>query len=47
MGVRQNINNKVALLWLKIDQTLENNVETMNHKFVKSVHSFLPNDKTL
>ncbi|CAK9809260.1 hypothetical protein ANTQUA_LOCUS5961 [Anthophora quadrimaculata] len=32
-------------MWLKIVQTLENNVEIIDHKFLISGHSFLPNDR--
>ncbi|XP_046827868.1 uncharacterized protein LOC124428160 [Vespa crabro] len=45
MCAGQNRNIKVALMWLKIVQTLENNVEIIDHKFLISGHSFLPNDR--
>ena len=45
MCTGQNRNIKVALMWLKIVQTLENNVEIIDHKFLISGHSFFPNDR--
>ncbi|KAI4482021.1 hypothetical protein M0804_009040 [Polistes exclamans] len=45
MCTGQNRNIKVALMWLKIVQTLDNNVEIIDHKFLISGHSFLPNDR--
>lgn len=34
-----------ALIWLKIVQSSDNNVETVDHKFMVPGHSFLPNDR--
>ena len=45
MCTGQNRNIKVALMWLKIVQTLENNVEIIDHQFLISGLSFLPNDR--
>jgi len=45
MCAGKNRNIKVALMWLKIVKTLENNVEIIDHKFLISGHSFLPNDR--
>ncbi|XP_065172713.1 uncharacterized protein, partial [Atheta coriaria] len=45
MCTGQNRNIKVALMWLKIVQALTNNVEIIDHKFLISGHSFLPNDR--
>lgn len=45
MCTGQNRNIKVALMWLKIVQALDNNVEIIDHKFLISGHSFLPNDR--
>ncbi|EFN66704.1 hypothetical protein EAG_00309, partial [Camponotus floridanus] len=45
MCAGQNRNIKVALTWLKIVQIVENNVEIIDHKFLISGHSFLPNDR--
>lgn len=44
MCAKQNRNIKVALTWLKILQTLENNVEIIDNKFLISGHLFLPID---
>ena len=41
----QNRNIKVALTWMKIAQSSNNNIETVDHKFLVSGHSFLPNDR--
>ena len=41
----QNRNINIALIWLKIVQSSDNNVETVDHKFMVSGHSFLPNDR--
>ena len=41
----QNRNINIALIWLKIVQPSDNNVETVDHKFMVSGHSFLPNDR--
>ena len=43
MYTGQNRNIKVALMWLKIVQTLDNNAEIIDHKFLISGHLFLPN----
>jgi len=45
MCAGQNRNIKVVLMWLKMVQTWENNVEIIDHKFLISGHSFLPNDR--
>ena len=44
---RQNRNIKVALISLKIVQTVEHNVEVIDPKFLISGYSFLPNDEIL
>ena len=41
----QNCNIKVALTWMKIAQSSNNNIETVDHNFLVSGHSFLPNDR--
>jgi hypothetical protein len=35
----------MALTWLKIVQSFDNNIEIIDHKFLISGHSFLPNDR--
>ena len=45
MLVQENRNIKVALTWMKIAQSSNNNIETVDHKFLVSGHSFLPNDR--
>lgn len=45
MCTGQNRNIKVALMWLKIVQALDNNVEIIDHKYLISGHLFLPNDR--
>lgn len=44
MCTGQNRNIKLALTWLKIVQSAENNADIIDHKFLLSGHSFLPND---
>ena len=41
----ENRNFKIALTWLKIVESSENNLEIIDHKFMVSGHSFLPNDR--
>uniref|UniRef100_A0A1B0BZH4 Uncharacterized protein n=1 Tax=Glossina palpalis gambiensis TaxID=67801 RepID=A0A1B0BZH4_9MUSC len=41
----QNRNINIALIWLKIVHLSDNNVETVDHKFMVSGYSFLPNDR--
>ena len=41
----QNRNIKVALTWMKIAQSSNNNIQTVDHKLLVSGHSFLPNDR--
>lgn len=41
----QNRNIKVALTWMKIAQSSNSNIETVDRKFLVSGHSFLPNDR--
>lgn len=31
-------------MWLKVVQSLENNIDIIDHKFLLSGHSYLPND---
>ena len=44
MYTGQNRNIKLAVTWLKIVQSAENNADIVDHKFLLSGHSFLPND---
>lgn len=44
MCVGQNRNIKISLMWLKI-LSIGNDVEIIDHKFLISGHSFLPNDR--
>jgi hypothetical protein len=41
----QNRNIKLALTWMKIVQSSENDIEILDHKFLISGHSYLPNDR--
>ena len=34
----------IKLIWLKVVQSLENNIDIIDHKFLLSGHSYLPND---
>jgi len=34
----------MALMWLRVVQSLENNIEVIDHKFLLSEHSYRPND---
>lgn len=43
MCTGQNRNSQMALMWLKVVQS-ENNIEIIDHKFLLSGHSYLPND---
>lgn len=40
----QDRNLKLTLMWLKVVQSTKNAVELINHKFLYSGHSYLPND---
>ena len=40
----QNRNIQMALMWLRVVQSSENNIEIIDHKFLLSGHSYLPND---
>jgi len=44
MCTGQNRNLQMALMWLRVVQSLENNIEIIDHKFLISGHSYLPND---
>ena len=44
MCTEQNRNLQMALMWLRVVQSLENNIEIIDHKFLISGHSYLPND---
>nr|XP_012148112.1 PREDICTED: uncharacterized protein LOC105663491 [Megachile rotundata] len=44
MCTGQNRNLQMALMWLKVVQSLENNINIVDHKFLLSGHSYLPND---
>lgn len=44
MCTEQNRNLQMALMWLRIVQSLENNIEVIDHTFLLSGHSYLPND---
>jgi hypothetical protein len=39
----QNHNSKLALTWMKILQSPDNNIRITDHKFLMSGHSFWPN----
>uniref|UniRef100_A0A1B0FGQ9 Uncharacterized protein n=1 Tax=Glossina morsitans morsitans TaxID=37546 RepID=A0A1B0FGQ9_GLOMM len=41
----QNRNNKVALTWMLIAQSSNNNIKTADHRFLVSGHSFLSHDR--
>lgn len=43
MCTGQNRNLQMALMWLKVVQS-ENSIEIIDHKFLLSGHSYLPND---
>lgn len=45
MCTGQNRNIKLALMWMKIVQSSDNEINTVDHKFLLSGHSFLPNDR--
>lgn len=45
MCTGQNRNIKLALMWLRIVQSDDNNINVIDHKFLLSGHSFLPNDR--
>ena len=34
----------MALMWLRVVQSSENNIEIIDHKFLLSGHLYLPND---
>jgi len=34
----------MALMWLRVVQSLKNNIEVIDHKFLVSGHSYLPNN---
>ncbi|XP_072763725.1 uncharacterized protein [Anoplolepis gracilipes] len=44
MCTGQNRNLQMALMWLKVTQSNENNIDIIDHKFLLSGHSYLPND---
>ena len=44
MCTGQNRNIQMALMWLRVFQSSENNIEIIGHKFLLSGHSYLPND---
>lgn len=44
MCTGQNRNIKLALMWLKVVQSSQNTIEIIDHKFLYSGHSYLPND---
>jgi hypothetical protein len=43
--VSDKIVTKLALTWVKIVQSSENDIEIVDHKFLISSHSYLPNDR--
>lgn len=44
MCTGQNRNLLMALMWLKVVQSSESNIDIIDHKFLLSGHSYLPND---
>ena len=44
MCTGQNRNLQIALMWLRVVQSLKNNIEVIDHKFLVSGLSYLPND---
>ena len=44
---RPKLKHKVALTWMKIVQSSDNNIEIVDHKFLVSGHSILRNDRDL
>lgn len=44
MCTGQNRNLQMVLIWLRVVQSLENNIEVIDHKFLFSVLSYLPNN---
>ena len=44
MCTGQNRNIQMALMWFRIVQSSENNIEIIDHKFLISGHSYLLND---
>lgn len=44
MCTGQNRNLQMTLMWLRIVQSLENNIEIIDRKFLLSVNSYLPNN---